>query len=126
MKGMIDSSCGISFYGKSCLSWLVFLLWNFLEFSRSYENSVKTLATDFAPLFLLHCYNQVAKIVTLIFGIFCLLQKCLRYFEKKKFLVNIVEPKLQETILYHTKRDAQLEPYIAPSVPNFQHCPMMI
>ena len=37
---------------------------------------------------------------------------------KKKFLVNIVEPKLQETVLYGTKRDAQLERFIAPSVPT--------
>ena len=41
-------------------------------------------------------------------------------------LVSIVEPNLQETMLYGTKRDDQLEPYIAPSVPTFQHCPRMI
>ena len=44
----------------------------------------------------------------------------------KKILVNIGEPKLRETILYDTKKDAQLEPYIVPGVPTMQHCPKMI
>ena len=43
----------------------------------------------------------------------------------KILLVNIVEPKLQETILYATKRDVQLEPCIAPSVATFQPCPKL-
>ena len=36
---------------------------------------MKILATNFSPLFLLHCHNQVAKTVTLFFRLFCLLQK---------------------------------------------------
>ena len=67
---------GLSFYGS---------FQNFLEFSGIFrnflvieENNIKTLATDFSSFFLLHYQNQVVKIVTLIFRIFCLLQKCLR------------------------------------------------
>ena len=45
---------------------------------------------------------------------------------KEKFLVNILEPKLQEQTFRVTEGDAQLEPYIAPSVPTLQHCPRMI
>ena len=45
---------------------------------------------------------------------------------KENLLVNIVEPRLQETVLYATKRDAQLEPFVVPNVPTFQHCPRMI
>ena len=78
------------------------------------------------PLFLLHCYSQVAKIVTLILRFFYLLQKRLPIYEKKKLLVKIVEPKLQEKTFLVTKTKAQLERYIAPSVPTFQHYPRMI
>ena len=79
MKGMIDSPCGISFEGKSCLLWLVFpfmersgIFWNF---PVNDEFNIKLLATELSPSLLLQCYNQVAKIVTLIFRLFCLLQK---------------------------------------------------
>ena len=37
---------------------------------------MKILATNFSPLFLLNCLNQVAKIVTLIFRLFCLCGNC--------------------------------------------------
>ena len=105
---------GLSFYG---------IFWEFLVIG---ESNIKILATKFSPLFLFHCHNQVAKLFTLISRLFCLLQKGHTLYEKKKLRVNIVEPKLQETILYATKRDVQLEPCIAPSVPTFQHCPRMI
>ena len=71
---------GISFYG-----------WNFLVIG---ENNIKILATIFSPLLLLHCYNQVDKIVTLILRLFCLLQKCLPSIATKKLHVKNVEPKL--------------------------------
>ena len=48
-------------------------------------------ATNFSPLFLLNCHNQVAKIDTLAFKLFCLLQKCLFWIEMLKLLVKIVE-----------------------------------
>ena len=73
---------GISFYE---------ILWNFLEFSSHWEYNIKLLAAKFSPLFLLHCHNQVAKIVTLIFRLFCLLQKSLLWIEVLKLLVEIVE-----------------------------------
>ena len=78
MKEMIDSSCGIPFkVGVAFYGWS-FLLWSFLEFSRNWGYNIKTLATNFSPFFLLHCYNQVANILTLIFRLICLLQKCSR------------------------------------------------
>ena len=45
---------------------------------------------------------------------------------KEKVACEHWEPKLQETILYAAKRDVQLEPSTAPSVPTFQHCPRKI
>ena len=47
------------------------IFWNFLVFA---ENNIQILATNFSPLFLLHCYDQLVKIVTIIFRLFCLLQ----------------------------------------------------
>ena len=84
---------------------------------------MKKLATSFSPLFLLYCHNQVAKIVTYISDYSVYYKNA---FEKKKLLLKIVVPKLQETLLYDPKKDAQLEPCIAHSVPTFQHCRKMI
>ena len=39
--------------------------------------------------------------------------------------MRIVVPKLQSLILSVTRRVAQLELYIIPSFPTFQHCPRM-
>ena len=75
----------LAFYGWS------FLLWNFLEYRVIGEYNIKILATNFSPLFLLHCDNQGAKIVTLIFRFFRLLQNCLLWTEMLKLLVKIVE-----------------------------------
>ena len=54
---------GLSFYG---------IFWNFLVIG---EYNIKIIATYFSPLFLLHCHNQVDKIVTLIFRFFCFVTK---------------------------------------------------
>ena len=43
-KRMIDSSCGLSFYGSSCLLWLLF---PFLEFSVNGKNILNILGTYF-------------------------------------------------------------------------------
>ena len=43
---MIDNSCGLSFYGQSCLLWLVF---PFMDISVIDEYSIKILATIFSP-----------------------------------------------------------------------------
>ena len=99
------------------------IFWNFLVIG---EYNVYILATKFSSLLLLLCYNQADTIVTLSFRVFCLLQKCLRSIVTKKLHVKIVVFKLQNLILRVTRRDVQLEPYIAPSVPTFQHCPRMI
>ena len=70
---------GLSFYG---------VFKNFLVIG---EYNIKIIATNFSPLFLLHCQNQVTKIVTLFFRLFCLLQKCLLRTEMLKLLVEIVK-----------------------------------
>ena len=67
------------------------MFWNFLVIG---ELNIKILATEFSPIFLLYCYNQVDKINTLNFRIFCLLRECLLWIEMLKLLVEIVEPKL--------------------------------
>ena len=54
---------GFSFYG---------IFWSFLVI---WEYKTKIFATNFSPLFLLHCHYQVPKIITLIFRLFHLLEK---------------------------------------------------
>ena len=44
---------------------------------------------------------------------------------RKHFHVIIVVPKIQETLLYGTRRDAKLEPCIVQSIPFFPLIPMM-
>ena len=48
------------------------IFWNFLVIE---EYNIKVLAAKFSPLFLLQYYSQVTGIVTLIFRLYCLLQK---------------------------------------------------
>ena len=48
------------------------MFWNFLVLE---EHNIKILATDFSRLFLLHWHNQVDKIVTLNFRLFCFVTK---------------------------------------------------
>ena len=67
MKGRIDSSYYDWFFllkevlpfmvGLSCYG----IFWNFLLIG---EHNIKIIATKFSPLFPLHCYNQVAEIIT--------------------------------------------------------------
>ena len=81
LKYVLPFMVGLPFYG---------IFWNFLVIG---EYNIKTLATKFSPSLLLHCYNQVAKIVTLNFKLFCSLQKCLLWIEMFKLLLEIVELK---------------------------------
>ena len=99
------------------------IFWNFLV---NDDYNIKVLATKLSPLLLLHCYNQVAKIVTLIFRLFCLLQKCFCSIETKKLLVRIAVFNLQSLTLLATRRDAVVEHCIVLNVPILQHYPMMI
>ena len=120
MKGMIDSS----FYGLYFLLWEVLpfmvglsiygIFYNFLAIG---EYNIKILAKNFLPLFLLRCYNQVAKIVTLNFRLFCLLQKCLLWIELLKFFVKIVVCKLQNLTLHVRRRVVLLVDCIVKNVP---------
>ena len=70
---------GLSFSGNSQ---------NFLVFGHY---NIKKIATNFLLLFFLHCHIQVVKIVTLIFRLFCLLQKCLLWTKMLKLLVKSVD-----------------------------------
>ena len=67
------------------------------------------------------CYRQVASIFTFISDNFVklLFLNCLHSIEKKKLQMKIVVPKLQETILYGTRIDVQLEHCIVPNVTIF-------
>ena len=110
---MIDSSCGISFYGFSGFLWLLF---PFMELSGKVY--LKIHARNVSLLFHLYCYSQVASIFTFIsnYSVKLSLLKCLRLIETKKLLVTVVVPKLQSSILLVTRRDVQLEHCIVPNV----------
>ena len=75
------------------------------------------LATKFSPSLHLHCYNQVAKIVTLIFSLLCLFQKRLPSIATKKLQVKIVVFKLQSKTLLVTRRVVLLKHCIVQNVP---------
>ena len=95
---------------------------SFYGIFRIWEKYAKIPATNFSPLFHLHCYHQVPSIFTLISDYFVklLLLKCLHSIETIKLHVRIVVPKLQSLILRVTRRDVQLEHCIVPTVPNSQ------
>ena len=97
---------GLSFYG---------FFWNFLVIGK---NNIKTLATDFSPLFLLQCYSQVAKIVTKNFRLFCLLQKFLPLYEKKNSCDHRRTQVTRKNIVRHKKR-CRGETLYCPKSPNF-------
>ena len=82
------------------------------------EKYAKIFATNFLPLFHLHCYGQVASIFLFIsdYSVKLLLLKSFRLSEKK-FHEKIVIPKLQKTILRATRRDVHLEHCIVLNVP---------
>ena len=104
---------GLSFHG---------VFWNF---PVNGEYTIKILAIKFLAKGPLYCYYQVAKIVTFTSDFSVYYKNAFVKPKRKKLHVKIELPKLQETLLYDTKRDAQLEPCIAPSAPTFQHCPRL-
>ena len=107
---------GISFYG---IVWIFLVNWDY---------NIKVLATNFSPLFLFHCYSQVASIFTFIsdYSVKLLLLKCLLQTDTRKLHVRIVVPKLQSSILRVTKRDVLLVHGIVPNVPVSPQNPKMI
>ena len=111
---------GTSFYGWSLLSW------NFLEFSCNWGIQYKKTRYKFFANIFLHCYNQVAIIVTLIFRLSCLLQKMPALDRNDEVTCGNCGTSVTKITYLDTKRDAQLEPYNVPNVPAFQHCPRMI
>ena len=90
-----------------------------MEISVDGEKIAKIFATNFSPLFHLHCYRQVASIFTFISDYFVklLLLKCLRSIETRKLNLRIVVPKLQNLILPVKRRDARLVHCIVLTVP---------
>ena len=100
----------LAFYGCSTL------LWKFPYMRKKYA---KILAAKFSPLFHLHCYRQLASILTFISDYFVklLLLKCLRSIKTRKLHVRSVVPKLQSLKLRVTRRVVQLEHCIVPYVP---------
>ena len=92
-----------------------------MEFSVNVENNMKILAKNFSPLFLLHCYCQVAANFTFNSHYFVKLPFWNAFVnpKRKNYMWNVwyPVPKLQKTILYVTRRDVQLEHCIVPNVP---------
>ena len=71
------------------------------------------------PIFLFPCYSQVVLILKFIwdYSVKLLFLKCLRPIERKKVIVTILVPKLQNLFLLVTRRYTQLEPCILQKVP---------
>ena len=99
---------GFSFYG---------IFWNFLVIK---EYNITTLATKFSLLFFCIATINLLKLLRSFQIILFITNMPSVIRKEKKIHVRIVVPKLQQTILHDTKRDAQLEPCLAPSVPTFQ------
>ena len=101
------------------LLWLVLLFMVALPFSGNFRRWEK-IATNFSPLFHLHCYRQVASIFTFISDYFVklLLMKCLRSIETRKLQVRKGVSKLRNLILTVTRRDVQLEHCIVSISPQ--------
>ena len=90
-----------------------------MEISVDGKKIAEKVATNFLPLFLLHCYREVSSIFTFISDYFVklLILKCLRAIETRKLHVRIVVPKLHNLVLPLTRRDVELEHCIVPNVP---------
>ena len=67
----------------------------------------------------MHCYNQVAKIVTLIFRLSCLLQKCFPPIATKKLHVKNAVCKLQKLNLARHKKSCSAGTIYCPKCPIF-------
>ena len=96
--------------------WLVF---PFLVFPFMVIMYWLTLATFFWPLFLLHCYNQVATTFTFFLSddsVTLLLMKCLPSKTTRELHLKTVVRKLQSLNLLATKTDVPLEHFYAPKV----------
>ena len=109
---MIDSSS----HGQSFLSW-TFHIWYKVMSNTCYI---------FSPLFLFHCFSQVATnfAFTSETSLILLLLKCLPSNATKKSLVKIVEHKLEEAFSDGI-RDFQLGRFILLSVPTSQQLPTL-
>ena len=80
----------------------------------------------FSPLFIFHCFSQVATSFTFISetSLILLLLKCLPSNATKKSLGKIVEHKLEEAFS-DSIRDVQLGRFISLSVPISQQLPRL-
>ena len=96
-----------------------------MEFSVYGKKYAKRLDTNLLPSFHLHCYRQVASILTLISAYFVklLLVRSLGSIETRKLHVRIV---VQRLILRVTRRHVQLEHCIVPNVPTSSQNPKTI
>ena len=89
---------------------------------------MKTLATDFSPLFLLHCYNQVASFLG-IYSELCvefISLTCPPSIVTENLHVKIVVFKLQNLNLRVTRRVVLLVHCIVPNVPISPQNPRVI
>ena len=96
--------------------------WSFPFWTFHIRNKVRSITCYlFSPLFLFHCFNQVATIFTFISetSLILLLLKCLPSNATKKSLVKIVEHKLEEAFSDGI-RNVQLGRFILLSVPISQ------
>ena len=105
--------------------WVLFPLMELLIYETNYW---KVLGTFFRSMFRLQCYSQPSSTFTFLLvdsGKFLFL-KCFHSINTKKILSTIVVRKLQSLILLVTRRLAQLEPCIVPSVPISPQNPRVV
>ena len=98
------------------------IFWKFLVIG---EYNIQTVAAKFSALFLLHCYDQVAKNVTFISDYSVSYKNAFVNSKRKNNLRTLWNPSYQKQYCTAQKKDVQLEPCIVRSVPNFQHYPGM-
>ena len=107
---------------------VVFCGWSY--FFRSFYICYKVKSNTckiFLPIFLIHCFNQVATNFTFNSetSVRLLLPKCLPSNATKSVFVKIVEHKLEEVFFDGIRRGFQLGHFILVSVPIFQQLPRL-
>ena len=92
-----------------------------MEFYIHGKKNQVILATNFLPIFHLHCYSQVDSIFTFIavYSVKLLILKCLRSIETENLLVTIVVPKRQSLVLLATKESYSAGILFSIQYPNF-------
>ena len=113
-----DSSCGFAFHGYCCLLWLPNL---FKELSVERKFFLKKHLLQAFRYSLIYIASRKSLQYSRLFQIVLSSNHFWNAFVNPQKEVKIVPPKLQETIMYDTRRDAQLKPCNVPTVSLIPH-----